>query len=132
MKKSKIRTFLIVLIFVLTGIVSFAYTTFYSSAAKQRKRIAEAKNFCKTLTASINKDARFKDIALAVSEKTSERTIEGIPVLGTVKTDKDLLDLKSIIETEKPPMRIFWVVEVNPIKTKKPEQKNSQDSLQSP
>ena len=128
MKKKKTLVHLIWITLILLTFAKFVYTTFYSPESKHRKKVEETKRFCDYLTSSINKNVKFKDIRLSYCE----RETECILVMGTVKTDKDLLILKEIIELEKPPIRVIWVVKVNPIKTKNSEPKNSRDAVPSP
>lgn len=86
------------------------YAIFFSPSAMQKKYFTKATNQKSIIKNLIQNDSRFKDIGFKISTDWQEPML----ILGNLQSEKDLSDLKIIVNSTNSPVQIQYNIKIQP------------------
>ena len=100
----------IIAVVAMLGVAAVLLIQQFGPFPRQMRNMAAAEQHIQTLRPMLQQDARFTNIALHPFTGAGG----SLSVSGELLSDKDLADLKQIVATSKPPVEIFYRVNVIP------------------
>ena len=94
---------------ILTIAAFYSYYPF-SGAARQKRNMAAVESYLPKLTPLIKADPRFMHVKPQVFTGYDGSLL----MMGGVLAEKDLSDLKKVVESTSPPVMVIWKVDVVP------------------
>ena len=101
----------VIVFVIIIGLVIVILTQKFGPYPRQMENMAAAKKHALILLPMIQKDSRFSNITADAFTGGADGSLA---IFGELFSDKDLQDLKNIVESSKPPVEVVYFVKVYP------------------